>query len=110
MKASGLRDKLVTLQTAGTPAADGDGGYTTAFTAVGTAWASIEPVSQRALERLAPGTVIAQATHTVTFPYFAGLATTSRVTFEGRRFDVQAMLNPREANRELILVVSEQVS
>lgn len=109
MMPAGRRDKFVTLQSAGTPVPDGDGGSTTPYSTLVQAYAAIEPASTTSLERLAPGTVISQATHTVTIPYVAGLQTTSRILFGARRFDVGAIVNPREENRELIIVVTERV-
>lgn len=109
MMPAGRRDKLVTLQTAGTPTADVDGAPTIGYTTLTTVYAAIEPAATSSLERLAVGTVISQATHTVTMPYIPGVETTSRVLFGARRFDVQSVVNEREANRELVLVVTERV-
>lgn len=109
MMPSGRRDKLVTLQSAGTPTADVDGAPVIVYSTLATAYAAIEPAATSSLERLAAGTVISQATHTVTIPYLANVLTTSRVLLGARRFDVQSIVNPREANRELVLVVTERV-
>lgn len=66
-----------------------------------TTWASVQPLSGRALE-------VAQALHAevtvkITVRWRADIDNTCRVMFRGKAYAVQYVLNPSEANRELQL-------
>jgi SPP1 family predicted phage head-tail adaptor len=109
MIAAGRRRHAVTLQTV-TQAADNDGSFTDTPTTLACVRASIEPATARQLERVAAGTVIAQASHVVTIPYLCGVTTQTRVLFGTRILHVLGVSNADERGRELVLVCSETVA
>lgn len=106
--AAGLRRHEVVIQSLA-PVADGDGGFTEAPTTIATVRASIETASQRQLERVTSGTVIAEATHLVTTPYVSGVTTQCRVLFGARTFQVLAVTDPLEAHYTLQMTCMEIV-
>lgn len=112
MTAIGQYRHRVTLGNPGDPVPDGDGGYTETFTPLDPAdWdCSIRLATQRDLERVAAGTVIAQATHLLNGRYHPQVTTETRVQFEGRTFHVTAVVNPDERDMELTLLCSEVVA
>ena len=109
MIAAGRRRHYVTIQTVTTPA-DNDGGFTDTPATLFQVRAAVEPATARQLERVAAGTVIAQATHLVTVPYLAGITTKTRVLFGTRVLHVLGVSNADEASRELQLVCVEVVA
>jgi head-tail adaptor len=104
----------ITIERPGTPTPDGDGGYAETWAALAppTAWASIEPASQRALERLVAGTVIAQASHIVRLRFHPGIDERCRISWVDatgatRVANVTDVTDPEERGIELVLVVAE---
>lgn len=82
---------VVTVQgPLGQPVSDGDGGYTQAPTSLNPAtWrCSIEPATARDLERIAPGTVIATASHILTGHYHPQITTATQIVFVDEQFGV----------------------
>jgi len=96
--AIGTHRHLVTCQGPGTPVADGDGGYTTGWSnLVPPTWrCSIEPATERDLERVAAGTVISTASHVLKGLYHPQLAVSSRLIFGTRVFQVTGVSDPEE--------------
>jgi len=101
----------VTLQNPGAPIPDGEGGATFTYADLTPAkvWSSVMPATAADLERLAGGTVLAQATHVLRFPYHPGVTTETRVLFGGRTFNVVGVANPAERNIETVLLAVEIV-
>lgn len=108
---AGGRPHRVTLQNPGAAVPDADSGYTQSWSDLSPAamWASIKPATQRDLERVVAGTVIATASHIVTMPYHPQVTTETRVLFNGRTFSVIGVSNPEERNVELVLACVEVV-
>jgi len=107
--AVGFRPHRVTVQNAGTLVPDGDGGFVEGW---GDAVppqisVSIQPASARDLERVAAGTVVANATHIVHAPYHPQLTVKSRLIFNARTFNVLGVANIEERNAEQILICAE---
>jgi SPP1 family predicted phage head-tail adaptor len=102
---------VVTLQAPGLPIPDGDGGVIQGWENLdpATVKASITPASARDLEKLASGTVIAQATHVITLPYHPGVTTATRVVFRGRLFSLTSVINLEERNVQLKCIGVEVV-
>jgi SPP1 family predicted phage head-tail adaptor len=96
----------ITLQ-ALTVSQDSYGGATEAWTTFATVRASVEPLQGR--EFFASQQVQAEVTTRFRIRYLAGVKPTMRVVFEGRTFDVQAVLDPNEMHRELHLMAVERV-
>jgi SPP1 family predicted phage head-tail adaptor len=100
----GTLRKRVTLQ-AETPTSDGSGGYALAWTNVATAWAEIKPISGKKI--FIDGHLEGHVTHHVTMRYQSGVTTDMRLTYNGRVFNIHAVLNTDESNRWLELLVEE---
>jgi len=64
-------------------------------------WATIEAVS--GTEQLAASQFVSRVTHQVVIRYLDGIDTSMRVVFEGRTFRIQAVLNPDERTKSLVL-------
>lgn len=109
MKVGPLRH-MVTLQNPGTVVPDGEGGWTTVDTSGAEVFASIEPATQRDLERLVANSVGSDASHVVTMRYIPGVTTKTRLLFNARTFDVVGVQNPEERNVELRLACVERVA
>lgn len=108
MDIASLRHR-VTLENPGAMVPDGDGGFTTPFTAFATVWASIAPATAKDLERLVAGSVQSSATHVVRIRYLAGVTTLTRVRFGLRSFAITGVMNPDERSVELVLTCEEVV-
>ena len=106
------RPHRVTLQNPGPGVPDADGGFTQSWTdLVPPAWTcEIKPATAVDLERVAAGTVLSTNTYILRGPYHAQLATSSRVLFNGRIFNVTGVSNPEERNVETIAVAVEVVA
>lgn len=116
MISTGQRDKRVTLENPGGTIPDGEGGYIEGWEPLDPPemFARIAPATQTDLERAAAGTVLSTATHLIELLYHPGVSilTRLRYTAPGRNeriFQVTAVRNPDEANRELVLVAEEQL-
>jgi len=112
MTAIGQARHVVTLENPGTPVPDGDGGYTEGWAPLDPAsWdCAIQAANARALESLAAGTVIAQASHIVTGRYHPGITIETRLTFNGRRMNVIYVANRDERGIDSVLLCSEVIS
>lgn len=71
-----------------------------------TVSAEIRPLTGR--ERFAAQQVNAEVSHRITLRFLAGVLATFRVLFGVRAFDIQAVLNIEERNRELQLLCTER--
>jgi head-tail adaptor len=105
----GQRRHLVSFQNPGASVPDGDGGSVSSWYTLTppTAYAKIKPATAKDLERVAAGTVLATASHVVTFPYHPGVTTVTRIVFGARVFSVTGVSNPEERNVETICVCVE---
>jgi len=112
----GRRDKRVRLQQTGTQE-DGKGGYTDVLVDLTPAYvhAAIAPITTRELERAAAGTVITAGSHLITIPFHAQVSTDTQITYANPRtgtthtYRVNALQNPEEADRLLLLTAQELV-
>lgn len=107
MRAGALRH-LVTIQSVtDTPSASSRGGLTATWADVADVRASIEPLTGR--ERFAAQVVDAEVSHRIRMRHRAGVVPKMRVKFGTRLFDIRAVLNVEERNRELELLATEKV-
>ncbi len=74
-------------------------------TVVATVWASIEAITGR--DQLAIAEFVSTTTHKITIRYMAGITARMQVWFRGRQFQIQAVLNPDERTKMLVLLVLE---
>jgi len=68
-------------------------------------WASIDAITGR--DQLAIGEFVSTTTHKITIRYMAGITARMQVWFRGRQFQIQAVLNPDERTKMLVLLVLE---
>lgn len=98
-----LRHKVTIEQKASTP--DGVGGFTENWSTFATPWASIESVKGQ--KRWYGDQLNSVITHQILIRYRAGVDTSMRINFEGRTFQIHAVLDPEEKKRWLRLDCAE---
>jgi len=109
---AGARVHRVLLENPSGRVPDNDGGYTYTWAPLNPpeVYARIQHASVRDLERTIAETVTTVATHLVTIPYHPQVTRATRITFNGRTFQVVAQpANKEELDRELDLVCAELV-
>lgn len=84
---------------------DGYGEETQNYATFATVWAAIEPLQGRELEFAQQ--ISAETNHKVTIRYNSEVKATSRIIFGQRTLEVTTVINPKERNRELILMCKE---
>lgn len=108
LRAGSLRHR-VTIQTldAESPSQDAGGAPNDTWSDVKTVWAAVEPLRGR--ELLAAQQVASEVTGTIRMRYEAGQGVTAkhRCKFGTRYYDILAVVNPTERNKELLLYVRE---
>ena len=94
-----------------TRTADGDGGYTDTWVAADPSpvWARIDTATASNIERLADNTVEAPISHFVTMRLHESVTTRSRLTYDGRYFNIRGLQNSQERDRWLVLACEEQL-
>lgn len=90
-----------------TEARDDFGGVVQSWTLVAKRWASVDPLRGR--ERFAAQQVQADVTHKVRLRYTESLMPTDRIVHDGRTFEIGAVLNVSERDREMELLCTESV-
>jgi SPP1 family predicted phage head-tail adaptor len=87
--------------------ADGAGGYSLSWNFIATVWASVTPLSGR--EILAGQRLESRITHRIRMRYRSDITVTSstRLSWNGRTFNIRAVINPGQRNRWLELLVEE---
>ena len=105
MRAGGLRHRVALQQ----PSVETDamGGESQTFVTYATVWASIEPL--RGTERLAVQQAQSDQTHKIRMRYRKSLTTQHRILFDSRAFNINAVANTFERDRELLVDCTEQV-
>ena len=84
------------------------GETTKTWTDYATVWAAIEPVKGR--EFWESQQVNAEITTKITMRYLAGIKPKMRILYGIRIFEIDSVINPDERNRELQLLVMENIS
>lgn len=92
-----------------TRTADGDGGYTETYAAASPSpvWASIEPATPSAIERIAGNTVEAPITHIVTIRTHSDVTTKTRLVFGTRNLAVRGIQRVNEVTEWMVLSCEE---
>jgi SPP1 family predicted phage head-tail adaptor len=85
---------------------DGGGGYEDALVPVKTVWASINPVSGR--EYWQAQQAQAQLSHKIIIRYMDGINRSHVLSFNGKNYDIQYIINIDEANSYLEINVLER--
>jgi len=106
VRAGSLRHR-VTLQqlVAGSPQRRPDGEPDAAWVEYLTVYAAVEPVTGR--EFFAAQAVEHEADTTIRMRYRTGITTAMRVVFEGRTYDIRAVLDHHERHIELRLLCKQ---
>jgi SPP1 family predicted phage head-tail adaptor len=91
---------------------DGDGGYTDTWVAASPSpvWARIETATASNIERLIGNTITAPVSHIVTIRWHEDVTARSRLTYDGRSFNVRGVQNIQERDRWLVLACEEQTT
>lgn len=103
MRAGDLRRRVLIQSRQAT--VDGFGQRSTTWTDVATVFAEIQPLSGRELQ-LAQA-INAEVNHKVTIRYRPGISAAMRVVYQGRRFNIQAVIDVDMRHRTLELSCSE---
>lgn len=101
-----LRHRVIIQGKQTTP--DGMGGFVEAWQDIATVWGDVRPL--RGQERYVAQQAVSEVTHKVTIRYMSGIAPGNRILFDGRVFDILAVINVAERNRWLELLCSEVVA
>ena len=99
----GPLNKRITLQ-APKSGRDDFGQPLTGWDDVVTVWASVEPISGR--ELLTAQQTLGEITHRIR-TRFTAATTANRILFGSRVFDIQSVINPREASASLEILAKE---
>jgi len=84
------------------------GGYTESWSTDRTTWASVEPISGR--EFFAEQRVQGEVTHRIRMRHSPGLTTRNRIRFDGRSFNLLAVLDAAERGISHECMATEVVS
>lgn len=104
MQAGKLRHRL-TLEEA-TDTLNARGEAVPAWSTVTTLWGAIDPLSGR--EGFEARQLYASASHRIRLRYRAGIVPKMRLTKGARVFEIDAILNVDERNRELVCLATER--
>lgn len=104
MIGAGKKNKLITIQQVTQTVTD-EGEATEAWTEYKQAWAAIEPLSSR--EQWYAKQSQATQSHKITIWYVSGITTRMRATWDSRTFNFDSVVNPEEADRELVINATE---
>ena len=105
MKAGKLRNRITIQENQSVK--DAEGIVQDNWSVIATVWAAIKPLSGR--ELLAAQAVQSETTGTIDLRYRVGIKPSQRVIFGERAFEILAVLNIEERNRELRLLTKEVV-
>lgn len=105
MKAGQLRH-LITIEQP-TETRDSMGGTITVWVPFATLWAAVEPISGR--EYFAADKVNAEESHRIRIRHYPGITSKMRAKWNDRTFNIRAVLNIQERNREIHLMCLEVV-
>ena len=89
-------------------APDGQGGSNTTWETFVTVWADVQPL--RGTERLQSQQVEAKTSHKITIRHCPGLCQSMRINFDGRLFNIRAILNFREIGHFMEIMADEGVA
>jgi len=106
IRAGELRHR-VTIQQNNNPTRGSSGEEIPNWQDVATVWAAVEPLRGR--EFFESQQVNAEVTTRIRIRYRSGIAPTMRAVYGNRIFDIQAVINVDERNRELHLMCREEV-
>jgi len=103
---AGNLEHLVTIQQA-TETRGADGSVIQTWGTLGTEWAEISP--KQGDEKYAAQGIIAEVVHEIRMHYRSTVTPKMRILYGARVFEIQSVLNWREASAEMLLVCLELV-
>ena len=106
LKAGDLKHKIIIERQTKTP--DGNGGNVLACVTNKTLRAKIKPLSGK--ERLFASRLEADITHRVTIRYTTDILASDHINYNGRYFNMRALLNMDEANKFIEISADEGVA
>ena len=106
----GRTEHLVRFEDPSAPVPDGEGGFSETWSPLSPEYwyVRIRPATARDAEHATAGTVITHLSHLVHGRYHPGVTTATRMTFEGRTYQVTSVVNLDERDREMELVADLQ--
>lgn len=104
---AGRLNKKITIQQA-TDGRSTSGAVEPTWSTYAVAWASVEPATGREFED--SDQVNAEASIKFRIRYKSGITNKMRISWDGRVFDITAVLNQYERNREIIIMAVEDVN
>jgi len=104
MRAGKLRHRIVIE--VNTPTRDASGGEVDSWATATTVWGSVEALSGK--ERMEANQVNPTVSHKVTMRYNSTVTCQHRLNHDSRYFDINAVLNTEDRNKELILLCTER--
>ncbi len=105
MRSGSLRHRVLIQRPQAVQSASGE--VTDGWATVASTYASVRPITGR--ERLTADQVQADVTHTIMMRYRGDFDPTYRVSFRGRTFHIESVINRDERNRSLELLAREEV-
>ena len=104
MNAGRLRHHIQIYKPVETP--DGGGGKSLSLKLVGASWAEIKPASAYAIQTAAASKQ--EISHKIRMRFRKDLTTDHSIKFDGRTFDIKAIINEEERNRFLTVTAQER--
>lgn len=106
MRAGTLRHRIIIQRkVAGSPQQNAAGEPAVTWSNWLTVWASVDPVTGK--EPFLTQEHLSVVSHKVRLRYRSGIEAAQRISFDGRYFDIKAVLNWNERNREVLLLVEQ---
>lgn len=106
MRAGDLRKRITIEQRSASQSASGEQSH--AWTLVAVVSAAVEPMSGRELEKAQA--VFAEVSHQVLIRWRPGITAKMRVSYDGRLFNIGAVIDENERHRQLTLLCVEGLS
>lgn len=104
---AGKTNRQITIQQ-NTPTRDANGGLVDAWAALATRWAAVVPLNGK--EYFTGKQEASEVSHRVRIrhdPVVAAVTPKMRILCGTRIFDIESVINPREANREIVMMCRE---
>ena len=105
LRSNRMRHRIEILEKSVTQNATGEEMIT--WTGVGDFWASVEPIRGREFVEMKQAQ--AEISTRIRMRFTDGITPTMRVRYDGRDFEIQAVIHVEEKQRELQLMCSERV-
>ena len=106
---AGMLNKRITIQelTAGSPTQDTFGQPSESWTTFSEVWAAVEPIQGR--EFWAQQQVQSEVTVRIRLRYLEGVTTQMRVSYAGKIYAIESVIDPKERHAEMQLMCKEGV-